>query len=123
MLAPLAKKPTPIYLDIKTIEMTSDPFTSRQKARQLALGCRGGAIVAVVVVSAYWWTKGAHLGWSQNLIPTAATDEITGLEYVTYKSGFTPGIDLLAVGGAGAVLLWIVSLFLGRRTDKNSSHQ
>jgi hypothetical protein len=78
--------------------------------------------LVILVVAGYWWAKGAHMGWSQNLIPTVATDEVTGLEHITYEKGFMPGIDLLATGAAGAVVLWLVSLFLARRTYKKSTH-
>ncbi len=118
----LARNANHPYLDIKIIGMRPDPSNSNESPRWQARWCRGLAILVTLVVSGYWWAKGAHMGWSQNLIPKVTIDEVTGLEHITYQSGYIPGIDLVAIGAASGLFLWLGSLFFGRRTQ-NKKYQ
>ena len=78
-----------------------------------------GALVILATV-AFWAARGAHRGWSQNRVPVAQTDEITGLEYTSYEERYVPGVDFLALGfGAGLALA--AASFLFRQKHPNTS--
>lgn len=61
------------------------------------------ATLLAVTAFALWASGGFHTGWTQTRIPVNGVDEITGIEYTTYKEGFIAGLDLLAVGLGSAL--------------------
>ena len=67
------------------------------------------AIVAIATL-AVWASGGFHTGWTQTSIPVQGVDEITGIEFTTYKDGFVAGLDVLAAGIGAALLLSASSL-------------
>lgn len=69
----------------------------------------------------WWYSQGAHTGWSQNRVPVSQTDEITGIAYTTYEDRFVPGIDTLGLGALAAVALFATTFFL--RTNRNPPSQ
>ncbi len=75
----------------------------------LRLAIRWLALVVLTGTAIFWGVKGAHRGWSQNLVPIPQLDEITGIEYVTYEERFVPGVDFLAGGIGTAFALFAVS--------------
>jgi cytochrome oxidase Cu insertion factor (SCO1/SenC/PrrC family) len=46
---------------------------------------------------AFWAAAGWNKGWTKTQITVAQTDEVTGIEYVTYQDHFAPGVELLAL--------------------------
>lgn len=69
---------------------------------------RGLQILAAVValgVVVTWASTGANGGWTKTEKQIKTTDEVTGLEGISYQKGFWPGIDFLGAGllGAGAL--------------------
>lgn len=73
----------------------------------------------VVGTVAFWALKGAHRGWSQNQVPTKQTDEITGIEFVTYEQRFVPGVEFLAGGFGLGAGLFALSFLVQRKTTKS----
>lgn len=55
---------------------------------------------------AYWAAAGWNRGWTKTQIPVKQLDEVTGIEFVTYKQHFAPGVELL-----GLVFFLCVALF------------
>jgi hypothetical protein len=69
----------------------------------------------------FWALKGAHTGWSQNQVPIKQTDEITGIEFVTYEKRFVPGVEFLGAGVGFAAGLFVVSLLFKRKNNNSNS--
>lgn len=90
----------------------------RALLRTVALGV---ALTGVGV----WWAGGAHWGWTQTSVPVRTLDEVTGLEAITYRSKFVPGVDFLAaslvvaglVAGASFVIRRDASVRTRREVD------
>lgn len=78
------------------------------------------AIVALGVV-ATWAGLGAGRGWTKTERQIKTTDEVTGLEGISYQKGFWPGVDFLGAGLVGAGVLAGVSFLF--RSKSNSQHQ
>lgn len=55
---------------------------------------------------AFWAAAGWNKGWTKTQIPIAQTDEVTGIEFVTYQDHFAPGVELLS-----AALFFSIALF------------
>jgi hypothetical protein len=85
-------------------------------SRPLRRGLRVAALVVLVAAAGFWAVKGAHRGWSMNQVPVKQTDEVTGLEYVTYEKRYVPGVDFLGLTGGLAAGLFAVSFFVQRKT-------
>jgi len=100
--------------------MTASAHVSPAKtplSRQIA---RMAAALVFIVTVGFWVLKGAHTGWSQNQVPVKQTDEVTGIEFVTYEKRFVPGIEFLGAGVGIATGLFAVS-FLFKRKNTNSN--
>jgi hypothetical protein len=55
---------------------------------------------------AFWAAAGWNKGWTKTQIPITQTDEVTGIEYVTYQDHFMPGVELF-----GLALIFCLGLF------------
>ena len=78
------------------------------------------AALAALAAVALWLARGAHRGWTQTQVPVKTLDEITGIEGITYRRHWVPGLDFLAVAGLGAGVLWGASLVCRRQVPVNS---
>jgi len=65
---------------------------------------RFAGILLFAAVAA-WLIAGGHRGWTKTSVPRKVVDEVTGIEGVTYERRFVPGLDFLAAGALGALLL------------------
>lgn len=90
-------------------------------SRPLQRGLRVIALVVLVAAAGFWAAKGAHRGWSMDQVPVKQTDEVTGLEYVTYEDRYVPGVDFLGLAGGLAAGLFAVSFFVQRKTIQPNS--
>ena len=70
----------------------------------------------------FWLAAGAQRGWSKTSIPVTSLDEVTGIEGITYKKGFVPGLDFIAATLLGAGCLAGASLFFRKTTSTNNSN-
>ncbi len=75
-------------------------------------------LVLVVVAVALWAATGANRGWTKTSVPVKTVDEVTGIEGITYKKQFVPGLDFLGAALLGATVLTGVSFLI--RTKSNS---
>lgn len=96
------------------------PSTPRSVGRA-RVALRVAALVALVAATGFWAAKGAHTGWSMDQVPVKQTDEITGIEFVTYDKRYVPGVDFLALGAGLAFGLFAVSLFVQRKSTQSNS--
>jgi hypothetical protein len=95
--------------------------STTHKPAPLRLGLRLTAAILLLGVVGFWAAKGAHTGWTMNQVPVKQTDEITGIEFVTYEKRFVPGIEFLGGGGGLAAGLFAVSLLFKSKTTQNTS--
>ncbi len=95
--------------------------STTQKPAPVRLGLRLTAAVLLLGVVGFWAAKGAHTGWSMNQVPVKQTDEITGIEFVTYEQRFVPGIEFLGGGAGLAAGLFAVSLLFKRQSTQTTS--
>lgn len=79
----------------------------RSLLRTVALGM---AMVGVGM----WWAGGAHWGWTQTSVPVRTLDEVTGLEAITYRPKFVPGVDFLVASLVAAGLVAGASFVIRR---------
>ena len=91
--------------------------TPSSKPAPLRLGLRLAAVVVLGAAAAFWAAKGAHAGWSMDKVPVKQTDEITGIEFVTYEDRYVPGVDFLGLTGGLATALYVASFFVQRKTS------
>ena len=80
------------------------------------------ALAVGFVAVLFWVTAGAQRGWSKTSIPVKSLDEVTGIEGITYKNRFVPGLDFIAAALLGAGSLAAASLFFRKTTSKNNSN-
>ena len=69
------------------------------------------AVVVLLGAVATWLALGANRGWTKTELPVKTLDEVTGIEAITYKNGFVPGVDFLGGALVGAGVLFAASLF------------
>lgn len=98
-----------------SVSMTVPAQDSHSKPQPTRLALRLTALVLLLGTIGFWAAKGAHTGWSQNRVPVKQTDEITGIEFVTYEERYVPGVDFLGAGTGLAAGLFATSLFFKRK--------
>lgn len=81
------------------------------------------AIAAIVFLTAlgWWWTAGAHRGWTKTSERIWKYDEITEISYPETVKRFVPGVDFLAAAII-ASLVAAGSSFVFRSKPSNSSN-
>jgi hypothetical protein len=80
---------------------------------------RGIAALLMLATLGFWAAKGAHTGWSKDQVPIKQTDEVTGIEFVTYEQRFVPGVEFLAAGAGLAAGLFALSFLVQRKSIKS----
>ena len=78
------------------------------------------ALAVGILAIVFWAAAGAQRGWTKTSIPVKSVDEITGIEGITYKKQFVPGLDFLGAGLLGAGFLAGVSLFFRQTRTKTN---
>jgi hypothetical protein len=68
------------------------------------------AATVFVATLATWVVTGAHRGWSKTTVTEMRTDEFTGIEYPVEREAFVAGLEFVAVGLAGSLILGAASL-------------
>ena len=79
---------------------------------------RAFALVLFLGTISLWAGLGGSLGWSKTKTAFEKTDPVTDIKYVEWKSGFVPGVEFLALGAGGAILIFAATLFV-RITPKS----
>jgi hypothetical protein len=78
-------------------------------------------VAAILAVGSiiFWVAAGANRGWTKTSVPRKIVDEVTGIEGVSYKKHFVPGVDFLGAALVGAGILAGISMLV--RTKSNDS--
>ncbi len=94
---------------------------SPKKPAPLRLGLRLAAALILIGAIGYWAAKGANVGWNKDQVPVKQTDEITGLEFVTYEKRFVPGFEFMGLSAGLAAGLLAVSFLVQRQPSSSNS--
>ena len=68
------------------------------------------ALLIVLAAVITWAATGANRAWTKTSVPVKTLDDVTGIEGITYKKQFLPGVDFLGAAFGGAALLAGASL-------------
>lgn len=71
---------------------------------------RAFALLILVLTVSLWVSLGGTLGWTKTSVEIKKIDPVTEIEYVEYENRFVPGVEVLALGVCGAVILFAVTL-------------
>ena len=77
------------------------------------------AVLVLLVAAATWLATGANRGWTKTSVMVKTLDPVTGIDGITYKKKFLPGVDFLGAALAGAGLLAGASLFFRKKNSVN----
>jgi len=72
----------------------------------------------VLAATGLWLASGANRGWTKTSVPVKTLDEVTGIEGISYRKQFLPGVDFLGAAGGGAALLAGASFFFRKPKTK-----
>jgi len=65
-----------------------------------------------------WLALGANPGWTKTSVTRWQKDPVTEIDGPVVEKKFVPGIDLLVASLAGALTLFVVSLFVSKNKNK-----
>jgi len=71
-----------------------------------------------VAAVAGWLALGANPGWTKTSVTRWQKDPVTEIDGPVVEKKFVPGIDLLVASLAGALTLFVVSLFVSKNKNK-----
>jgi hypothetical protein len=80
------------------------------------------ALVVAISAVVFWLAAGAQRGWTKTSTPVKSVDEVTGIEGITYKKQFVPGLDFLGAALLGAGFLAGASLIFRKTKTKTTIH-
>lgn len=79
------------------------------------------ALAVVIAAGVTWLATGANRGWTKTSVAEKTLDPVTGIEGITYRKAFLPGVDFLGAAAAAAAALAASSfLFRSRNTGSNN---
>ncbi len=82
------------------------------------------ALAVLLAAVGYWLATGANRGWTKTSVPIKTVDDVTGIEGVTYRKQFVPGLDFLAAAvGAAIVCAGLSFLFRTKRPAQTSNEK
>jgi len=81
------------------------------------------ALAVAVAAVVGWVALGANRGWTKTTVTRWQKDPVTEIEGPVIEKQFLPGVDLLAVGLAGALGLFIASLFVAKTETQSIESQ
>ncbi len=73
------------------------------------------AQLVMLAAAVTWLATGANRGWTKTSVPVKTLDQVTGIEGITYRDKFLPGVDFLGGAFAAAGLLAGASLLFRKR--------
>ena len=70
-------------------------------------------LAATILITAVslWLATGANRAWTKTEVQVKTLDEVTGIEGISYRKQFQPGVDFLGAAFGGAALLAGASIF------------
>lgn len=81
------------------------------------------AVTVAIGAGSFWLATGANRGWTKTSVPVKSVDEVTGLEGITYKKQFVPGLDFVGAALLGAGILAGAALILSKTTQSQLQTQ
>ena len=78
------------------------------------------ALVVVLAAAIIWVVTGANRGWTKTSVQVKTLDPVTGIEGITYRDKFLPGVDFLGAAAGLAVVLAGSSLFFSNKSKTNN---
>jgi hypothetical protein len=81
------------------------------------------ALLVVLVAAATWLATGANRGWTKTSVPIKTLDPVTGIDGISYKPKFLPGMDFLGASAVGAGLLAGASLFFRKPKTNQTTNK
>lgn len=85
----------------------------------IPLFLRAISALLLAAVILYWIAAGAHRGWSMHQVPVQQTDEVTGINYVTYEDRYVPGIEVVAGGAVMSAFIFGLSFLFRPKQPSN----
>jgi hypothetical protein len=79
------------------------------------------ALVLILGGATTWLAAGAQRGWTKTSVPVKTLDEITGIEAISYRRQFVPGLDFLGAALLGGGLLAGASLLIRNKPTKETN--
>ena len=80
------------------------------------------AVLVLLAAGTTWLATGANRGWTKTSVMVKTLDPVTGIDGISYKKQFLPGVELLGASAMVAGLLAGISLFFSNKkqtTTKN----
>ena len=81
------------------------------------------AAVITLITVGLWLATGANRAWTKTEVQIKTLDEVTGIEGISYRKQFQPGVDFLGAAFGGAALLAGASLFFRKPKNKNQPNK
>jgi len=79
---------------------------------------RGFALVLLLATLGLWAGLGGRFGWTETQVAERRVDPVSGIERMESHPTFVPGVEFLALGVGGAILIFAATLFV-RMTPKD----
>jgi len=79
---------------------------------------RGFALVLLLATVGLWAGLGGRMGWTETQITEKRPDSVAKIERVESRPAFVPGVEFLALGVGGAIIIFAATLFV-RITPKD----
>jgi len=76
------------------------------------------ALVVALGAAITWLVTGSNHGWTKTEVQIKTLDEVTGIEGITYRKKFQPGMDFLGVAFGTAISLAGASFFFRKPNQK-----
>ena len=73
------------------------------------------ALLVLLGTAGTWLATGANRGWTKTSVAVKTLDDVTGIEGITYRQQFLPGVDFLGAGVMVSAVLAGTSLFFRKR--------
>lgn len=81
------------------------------------------AVLVVLAAGTTWLTTGANRGWTKTSVAVKTLDPVTGIEGISYRKKFLPGVDFLGAAFGGAALIAGASLFFRKPKTNQPNNQ
>jgi len=81
------------------------------------------ALAAALAAGSFWLAAGAQRGWTKTSVPVRTVDDVTGIEGISYRKHFVPGLDFLGAALLGAGILAGASLVFTDATKQRKQQQ
>jgi hypothetical protein len=73
------------------------------------------AVLVLLAAGATWLATGSNSGWTKTSVVVKTLDPVTGIEGITYREKFLPGVDFPAGSALAAGALGATSLFFRKK--------